>query len=382
MVYHGAAAPGVVMRSLPLLDELEAALTSGSIPRRIDILSRVTDLFVNNAANYSEDQIGVFDDVMTRLVNAIETKARARLAQRLAPIANAPFNVIHMLAFDDDIDVAGSVLTLSERLDERDLLISAGTKSQKHLLAISRRSSLSEAVTNVLVERGDRAVVHSVVRNTGARFSDAGFRMLVDRAANDDILATHVGLRPDIPRAHFLVLLEKASAEVRMRLSAEHPQATTQIEGVVAEVVSGIREETRHTSPGFAAAQETIERQNRMRRINEGDVYEYARDRKFEETAIALSMMCDTPIDVVERALLDPGAEIILILCKVAELSPSTTKAVLLLRAADRGMSAKDLDQALTSFNKLHTDTARRVLSFFRARVKKPLPQTALALHS
>ncbi len=369
------------MRSLPLLDELEAALTSGSIPRRIDILSRVTDLFLSNAAQYSEDQIGVFDDVMTRLVNAIESKARARLAQRLAPIANAPSNVIHMLAFDDDIDVAGSVLTLSDRLDERDLLISAGTKSQKHLLAISRRRTLSEAVTNVLVERGDREVVHSVVRNTGARFSDAGFRMLVDRAAHDEVLATQVGQRPDIPRAHFLVLLEKASAEVRTRLSAEHPQAATQIEGVVAEVVSGIREETRHSSPDFAAAQETIERQNRLRRISEADVYEYARERKFEETAIALSIMCDTPIDVVERALLDPGAEIILILCKVAELSPSTTKAVLLLRAADRGMSAKDLDQALTSFNKLHTDTARRVLSFFRARVKKPLPQPSTAMN-
>jgi hypothetical protein len=35
-------------------------------------------------------------------------------------------------------------------------------------------------------------------------------------------------------------------------------------------------------------------------------------------------------------------------------------------------MSAKDLDQALTSFNRLQPDTARRVLSFFRTRVKKP----------
>ena len=84
--------------------------------------------------------------------------------------------------------------------------------------------------------------------------------------------------------------------------------------------------------------------------------------------------MCDTPIDVVERALLDPGAEIVLILAKVAGLSAATTKAILLLRAADRGMSAKDLDQALTSFNRLQQDTALRVLSFFRTRAKKPAP--------
>ena len=150
----------------------------------------------------------------------------------------------------------------------------------------------------------------------------------------------------------------------------------TAIDGVVAEVVGGIRTEARNASPDFAAAQEAVERQNRIRRIGESDIYQYARDRKFEETAIALSIMCDTPIDVVERALLDPGAEIILILAKVAGLSSTTTKAILLLRAADRGMSAKDLEQALSSFNRLQTDTAKRVLGFFRTRVKKPAEPT------
>ena len=99
------------MRTLPLLDELEAALASGNIPRRIDILTRIADLFVNGAEHYSEDQVDVFDDVMARLVNTIETKARAKLAVRLAPISNAPSDVIHMLAFDDDIEVARPVLT-------------------------------------------------------------------------------------------------------------------------------------------------------------------------------------------------------------------------------------------------------------------------------
>jgi len=359
------------MRSLPLIDELESALASGTVDRRIDILTRVTDLFINGAERFSEYQVGVFDGVMARLVNAIEAKARAKLSSRLAPLSNAPPNVMHMLAFDDDIEVARPVLTQSTRLDDRDL-VNAGAKSQQHLLAIAQRQSLSEAVTDVLIERGDRDVVHSVAKNTGARFSDAGYRMLVKRSTGDDALATEVGMRDDIPRPLFLLLLEKASNAVRQRLAAENPQAGTAIEGIVAEVVGGIRVEARNASPDFAAAQAEIERQNRIRRIGESEIYQYARDRKFEETAIALSVLCDTPIDVVERALLDPGAEIALILAKVAGLSATTTKALLLLRAADRGMSAKDLEQALSSFNRLQPDTARRVLSFFRTRVKKP----------
>jgi len=355
-----------------LIDELEAAFGSGTNARRIEMLTRITDLFIGGASRYSPEQIGVFDDVMVRLVSTIEAKARAKLAYRLAPIANAPVNVIHMLAFDDDIEVARPVLRQSERLDDRALLANASTKSQQHLFAISQRKSLSEAVTDVLVERGNRDVVHSVVRNSGARFSDAGFRMLVKRSVGDDDLATEVGVRSDIPRPHFLVLLEKASSAVRARLAAENPQAGMAIDGVVAEVVGGIRNEARNASPDFAAAQAEVERQNRIRRIGEAEIYQYARDRKFEETAIALSLLCETPIDVVERALLDPGAEIVLILAKVAGLSSTTTKAILLLRAADRGMSAKDLDQALASFNRLQPDTARRVLGFFRTRVKKP----------
>ncbi len=360
------------MPTLPLLDELEAAVALGTNSRRIQMLTRITDLFVGGAPRYSEQQVSVFDDVMARLVSTIETQARAKLAHRLAPIANAPAHVIHMLAFDDDIEVAQPVLSQSERLTDSDLLANAGGTSQQHLLAITQRKALSEAVTDMLVERGNRNVVHAVVKNSGARFSDAGFRTLVKRWHGDDALATEVGLRRDIPRPHFLMLLEKASGAVRARLAAENPLAGAAVEGIVAEVVGSISNEARNASPDFAAAQAAVQRQNRIRRIGEAEIYQYARDRKFEETAIALSLMCDTPIDVVERALLDPGAEIVLILAKVAGLSSTTTKAILLLRAADRGMSASDLEQALASFNRLQPDTARRVLSFFRTRVKKP----------
>jgi uncharacterized protein (DUF2336 family) len=360
------------MYSVPLLDELETALSSGSFDRRNQILTSVTDLFINGAPHFSEDQITIFDDVIARLISTIEAKARAKLADRLASIANAPLNVVTLLASDNDIEVARPILIRSVRLNEETLLAAATSKSQQHLFAISQRGSLSEAVTDVLVERGDRNVVHSVVKNLGARFSDAGFRILVNRSNGDDALASEVGMRNDIPRQHFLMLLDKASSAVRARLVAENPQASTDIEGVLAEVVGGIRSEIRNASPAFAAAEAEVERQNRIRRIGEAEIYQYAKDRKFEQTAIALSILCDTPIDVVERALLDPGAEIILILCKVARLSPTTTKAILLLRAADRGMSAEDLEQGLTSFNKLQLETAKRVLSFFRTRTKRP----------
>ena len=76
------------------------------------------------------------------------------------------------LAKDDDIAVAGPVLAQSPRLAEADLVDIARTKSQAHLLAISGRAGIGEAVTDVLVRRGDREVVRSVADNQPAQLSE------------------------------------------------------------------------------------------------------------------------------------------------------------------------------------------------------------------
>jgi uncharacterized protein (DUF2336 family) len=355
-----------------LIDELERALTNGNDAQRNEMLARITDLFLAGANRYSVQQIGLFDEVIAKLATAIETKARAKLSIRLADVPTAPVGVVRMLAFDDDIDVARPVLKDSERLTDPDLVANASSKSQQHLAAISERKSLSEAVTDVLVSRGNRDVVHSVVRNAGARFSDAAFRMLVKRSSSDDALAMHVGARPDLPRQHFLRLLEEASATVRGRLAAENPTAAAAaaVEGVLSEVVGGIRSETRKISSQYATAAAEVGKLKQDGHLGEAEVYKFARENRFEESAVSLSMMCGVELDAVERALHDRGHEIALILAKLAGFSSTTAKAILLLKTADRGISAQDLDNALRTYEKLQVETARRVLGFYRTRLK------------
>lgn len=355
-----------------LIEELERTLACGTSEQRIQTLSRVTDLFILGAEKYTDDQIGLFDDVLVRITARIEAKSLARLSSRLATAANAPRRVVKELAFHDDIAVARPVLRGSERITEADLVTNARTKSQEHLLAISERQSLSEAITDVLVELGDHEVVRTVAKNTGARFSDTGFRTLVTRSSNDDVLATHVGLRRDIPRHHFLMLIEKASATVRDKLTTANPRAATAVKDIVAEVTGGMRSEIRNASPDYAAAKAQVGELHRARRLDENMVYQFARARQFEHTVIALSLICEIEVDVVERALLEPGGEVSLILAKFAGLSWTTAKAILLLQAADRGISAQDLEQAMSSFMRLQPQTAQRVLGFYRTRRKGP----------
>jgi uncharacterized protein (DUF2336 family) len=356
------------MQISSLIDELEDAIASGSPEKRLTALWRMIELFMAGAGRYSDEQVALFDDVILRLAAEIEAKARAKLSRRLAPVPNAPVKVIRSLAFDDDTAVAAPVLMRSDRLDEKDLIANARTKGQGHLDAIARRKSLSTAVTDVLVDRGDHHVVRTVAKNTGARFSDAGYGKLVARAQADDTLALRLGGRRDIPRHHFLKLIETASATACAKLEAANPQFAEAVHDTIAEVVTRLRSELRDSSLDHATARAQVERLHQLGRLGEADVYEFARERKFEQTAIALSLLCAVPVDVVERALLDDNADMVLILMRAAQCSWTTAKAILLMQAADRGIAASDLDRVMRSFQRLGIETAQRVLEFYQLR--------------
>ena len=351
-----------------LLVEIERAIASGTIQQRLKVLQYVTDLFLSGSGRHSEDQIAVFDDVLLRLAAVIEVEARARLARRLAAVSSAPPRMIRSLAFDDAIEVAGPVLTQSECLAEPDLVANASTKSQDHLYAISRRRTLSEAVTDVLVDRGDRRVVHSVVKNAGARFSDQGFGKLVTQASDDESIAECLGLRSDIPRHHFLKLLQTASASVRAKLAAADPRMTGAVNAAVAEVANEISQKMRGASPAFRKAKRATKRRFITRQLNEVDVHKAALGEKFDKAVAALALLGHVPVELVERALLDKSSDIVLILAKAADCSRATAKALLRMSVADRGMSAHDVEAALASYDRLSVATARRVVTYYVKR--------------
>jgi uncharacterized protein (DUF2336 family) len=164
------------MEERSLIAEIEGTFATGSAEKQAEIVRRVTDLSLADADSYSDEHVDVFDGVISRLAEKIETKARVELAHRLAaPADNAPPMTVRRLARDESIDVAGPILRRSNSLTDEDLLAIASNDSQDRLLAISKRSSLSEKVSDVLVTHGNLDVVLSVTQNEGARFSDVGY---------------------------------------------------------------------------------------------------------------------------------------------------------------------------------------------------------------
>jgi uncharacterized protein (DUF2336 family) len=351
-----------------LIDEAQEAQPSEATNRAVRALSRVTDLFVAGAGHYSTQQIEMFDEIFKTFVSVIELKVRARLASHLATNSDAPEALIQAFAFDDDIAVAGPVLKQSTSLSESRLLIVCATKSQSHLYAIAQRQSISELVTDILIERGERDVVHAVAKNSGARISDSGFNGLVSRATDDAELALHVGSRRDIPRHHLVILLETASAEVCEKIIAVNSQLVEAVKGAVTEVVDELGLEIRNLSPDHAKAKRKVRRLKYWRELGEGKVHAAARAQDFEQAALALSILARCPIEVAERAVLDENSGAVQVVAKAAGCSWATAKSLLLMRTAGRRLSKSDLDQARENFERLDTQTAQRVLEFQKLR--------------
>ena len=362
-----------------VIDELEEAISGHGIGYRADKLRRISDLFLNGPSDYSEREVAVFDDVMMRLVDEMEVSMRAALADRFATIVNAPQNLMRRLAADGSIDVAGPVLAKSARLDDDNLVESAKTRSQEHLLAISRRSSLSEVVTDVLVERGDRAVALSAVGNAGARFSESGRTRLVERSQDDGELAAGVWSRTDIPRHHLLKLFTAASENVRRTLELADRHKTGFIRDIVADVSNQIQARLRARSHDYLAAQAAVGVLHAAGELDELAVAQFAAAGAFDETTVALSILCRLPIGAIERAMVQDRSELVLLLAKAIGLSWPTTRAILALRAGPGGLSPHAREDSLANFTRLQPETARKALQFLRLRERAALTPVEVA---
>jgi uncharacterized protein (DUF2336 family) len=356
--------------SRSIIAELETAIAGGSYENRVATLRRVTDLFLLRADDYSEPQVDVFDQVISRIADRLEAKARAELAVRLAPINNAPTNVVRSLARDETFEVAAPVLRHSNRLTDQDLLAVASGNSQERLLAISKRRTLSSAVGDVLVTRGNQEVVRSVARNEGARFSNAGYDRLVARSLHDEELAVSVGLRADISKEHFQSLVTKASEAVFKRLAASNPTAVAEVKRVISDLTGNTAVGGTKAARDYERAKERFDAGRSSGSSIDSVVHGFAKAGDFEATVVALAGLCQIPVETVEQILTDKRADtdIVLLLAKASHLSWSTTRLILQMHKSEGGLSAQDIETANLHFDRLQSSTAQRVVRFYHVR--------------
>jgi uncharacterized protein (DUF2336 family) len=356
-----------------IIAELEDAVRTGSSEKRVSTLRQVTDLFLHDGQRLSEDQIKVFDDVLCLLTARVESRAKAELSKRLAPVDYAPLEVIQRLAQDDEIGVAEDVLIRSSRLTTSTLVEIASTKGQDHLFAISGRADLPEVVTDVIVDRGERRVIRKLANNSSARFSETGYAGMVAHAEADDELTEMLGLRIDLPIKFLRDLLRRATDAVRERLMATAPP---ELQEEIRRVIKAIADAAGVKPPpgrNFTRAEEIVKRMKGLNELHDAAIIKFVETKRFDEVKAALAILTNVPTALIAKVIEGHRADLVLIPCKSAGLSWQAVETILTQRPVKPQIDERTITIAAKDYGKLSVETAQRTLRFWQVhdRIEK-----------
>lgn len=350
----------------PLIREIESALNGGSSEKRHSILMSVTDLFVAGAKQYADAEIRLFDDVIQRLIDHVETAALAALSARLAPLENAPLGTIRQLARNDAVEIAAPVLKQSPRLSDADLIEIAATKSQAHLTHIARRSTLNTAVTEALVDHGNIDVANEVALNSGAKLSQLTVAKLVLRADGDGRLAETLARRADISPAMFRRLIVQATDAVRQKLLASAPpHLHDAIRKVLSEISAQIAKPAQ-AQRNYADAQRLVARFSQDTDLTRAKILEFADAGRVTEMLVALSILSGVPVGHVEKLAEEESGFGLMVLCRSIVLDWNTVQSVLAMRGG--ALADKSYDDLCEQYAELSVASAARLIHFWSGR--------------
>jgi uncharacterized protein (DUF2336 family) len=351
--------------STELLTELEAAAREATPERRARILQRVTELFLSAATSLSPGQISVFDDVLLHLMERIEARKLAELSAALANVAPAPQATIRRLARQQNASIAVPVLLKSESLTDADLIEIASHFSQQHLIAISSRPHLNEALTDVILKHAGKETARVLARNPTAWFSTLGRAALLIVAERDENVAESLGSRPDLPAQSLQKLLARTTDTVRARLlKSASPEVRKRVQAVLDSVPAPVvPTTTTAASNDYAEAKAAVVVLNKSGQLNDSSVNRFAIRREYPNVIAALTLLSGATVEIIAPLMEEESGNGLIIACRGSRLNWSTTTAVLNNRRVPP-LSKEQLAQAKEMFEMLYVSSAQYTIRF------------------
>ena len=355
------------------LAELVSLAAEPSSERRREVLRQVTDLFMDLPEAGRAKGSEAFTGVMNLLCADMEVAVREELAQRLAPVPDAPIGVLRRLA-SQEIGVAGPVLAQSVALTEADLLNVVRTQGQAHLRVVSTRKSLTEGVSDVIVERGDDTTLGVLLKNQDAPLSRRSAEAVVDRAmANPDLHEAVVERRtlpPDLLNEMYFTVESRLRSRIAARNASIDPAA---LEAALAAGRKRVAVADGLLPADYADAELFVRGLAASGAILSRALPGMLRAKERTRFLITLAEISDVDFATVRRIVDRQDLDALAVLCKAADLERALfmTLAVLIDGAAD-GLGKAETYGRL--YGQLSRETAGRTLRFWRLR-----QETALA---
>lgn len=356
-----------MVTSTPALERLVDLAKVPSSDSRRELLREVTDLFLGAPASHSAQEVGQFGAVMTRLAQDVEARMRAEIATRMAKLPNAPAELIRFLAHDE-IEIASPVITHSPVLTDDDLVSVATAKSQAHLLAMTKRETLSAVVSDAIVARGEDDVLESLAANTGAEISRRSMETLVTRSEASPRLQAPLVARNDTPPDLLNDMFFFVSGQLRQAIIAKcEAMDESVLEDLFAEAEESVREALAASVPGFEKAERIIDDKIKRRELGEASLVQMFRSGQLPLFVVGFARLADLDIKTAHRIISERNFEAMAIAAKAAGFERSTF-ATFVLVGETNGRQTPETVRILSLYDKMPVDTAQRTIRFWKVR--------------
>ena len=334
---------------------------------RRELLRKVAEAF-DPAQPMGADEVAQFDDILASIASDYSKQVRAQIARLIAG-SLSPFSRTAQRFAMDDIEVARPVLEHSDVLTDETLLQVVGQKSQDHMMAVTRRRRISEAVSQALVERGDDAVVTSLLTNQRAEIGAEAYGLVAKRAETSPMLQAPLVRRSGVPVELLNDLYLKVEANLRREIVGKFESIPPE-ELEAAFRRSRTRVSSRYAQPeDFEPAKRRIDGMQRQGILTPPVLVSLMREGAAARTAfkIAFARLADVEFDLIERVVEGSDLDTLALLCRGSHFDRALF--VSLAVGLGRGDRALDgADEFGTLYESVPVQAAQRAIRFWKVR--------------
>ena len=294
------------------------------------------------------------------MVRSAEMAVRRNIPEQIANLPNAPADLVKLLA-NDDFEVADSILHESTVLEDEDLIEVIQHRTRQHQLTIAVRTTVSDSVSEVLVETGDESVITTLLKNSGATISLATMEYLIEESKRVDSFQEPILRREDLDpelakRMYFWV-----SAALRKYILKNFDLDKSVLDDMLensARSVEGYRKSKSDTLAQEVEKEGLGLEKMMIRALKDGEIFH------FEAMFRRLTRLRNT---LVKRILFEPGGEGLAIACKAAEMRPDDFSAIFTLSRIPSTSSGhidhQETQRILEFYESITPKAAREVVS-------------------
>lgn len=317
----------------------------------------IVDLFDNQASVLTERQRTLMYGILQTVINDIESSVRQAVAGRLALMDDVPRELVSQLA-NDEAKIAFPILSKSGLLRDTDLVEIVKLRTEEHMLTITMRKSISEPVSQALIDSGHEPVIISLLKNSNAKISETTMEYLVEQSKRVDSFQEPIlnrdDLNPQLAKRMFLWVSAALRQHIVAAFSLDNSTVDELLEQITAdEVLSKASPQKRKVEELADALKEEglVTVDMLLTALNEGEVPLF----------IALfSKVTKLREHLVQRLLFEQGGEGLAITCKAIGMSTEEfTRLFELSNVAKAGTQA-DIDKRLPLVTSFYEATPRK----------------------